>query len=204
MNHYRAVAYVEQALSFLFLNERTAEKIRAVYLYGSAVRNDLSRESDIDVFIDCEEHDEKAVEKAGLSAVSRFYDSKDYEKWKLLKFTHPISVNTGTMKSWELRTSIESEGIILYSKQALTVQGRRETLFSITLPSKREKYLKFTRNFFGRKEKPYKGTGIIDTLQGKKISSNVFTIPKERQKETMIALEKFGVDYSMKEYYILE
>ncbi|MBI4139440.1 nucleotidyltransferase domain-containing protein [Candidatus Woesearchaeota archaeon] len=204
MKRYKAIAYVQQALSFLFINEKNAEKIRAIYLYGSAARDELTQESDIDIFIDCEEKDEKKMETEGKSAISRFYESKEYEKWKILRFTHPISINTGNVRVWELNTSISSEGILLYSRQTDIIKGKKETLFIIELPSKKEQYLKFTRKFFGRKEKYYRGEGILHNLKGKKISSNVFIIPKEYQQETMTVLGKLGVNYSMKEYYILE
>ena len=41
-----------------------------------------------------------------ISAISRFYNSNDYEKWKRLGFLHTFSVMAGTLETWELKQSI--------------------------------------------------------------------------------------------------
>src|SRR3989344_2891457 len=73
----QSIAYVQNALSFVFLDLGIGDAINRVYLYGSAVRGELGKDSDVDIFIDCEPGKEKAVEGIAKSAFSRFYHSKD-------------------------------------------------------------------------------------------------------------------------------
>ena len=49
----KAIAYAQDALTFLFLDNEEKGKIKGIYLFGSAVRGELEKESDIDLFIDC-------------------------------------------------------------------------------------------------------------------------------------------------------
>ena len=79
---------MQNALSFVFLDADIKDSINSVYLFGSAVRNQLTKDSDIDIFIDCK--NEKLIENLSKAAINRFYHSKDYEKWKLMKFKNSI------------------------------------------------------------------------------------------------------------------
>lgn len=194
-----AVAYVENALSFLFLDPVPLSYIRTVYLYGSAARGELTESSDIDVFIDCTPEKEKDVEGAAKAAFSRFIFSQDYEKWKRLGFYFPFSIQVGDFQSWELRDSIFADGILLYSRNASSISGVRSLLFILDLPKSKKKYLHFIRAFFGRKEKGYKDHGLLHELHGIKISSTVVMIPKEHMQTATQFFIKEKISYSFKE-----
>ena len=190
----QALAYAQDALSFIFLDP-SAEFIETIYLYGSAVRGQLQKESDVDLFIDTEKNIEKQVE----AAVGRFYLSQDYEKWKHLGFTHQISVQAGKLEEWQLKTSIAAEGLLLYSKKGGKASTECFGLFILELPKNKKKYLHFTRGFFGRKEPGYRDMGFLGKLQGEKLSSNVVLIKKEHESELLKWLQKEKVNYSFKE-----
>jgi hypothetical protein len=202
--HKLAVAYVQNYLSFLFLNPSFSKSINNVYLYGSAVRDELTDNSDIDIFIDCSPKQEKEIENAARAASSRFYVSKDYDKWKQFKFTYPLSIHAGTLANWQLKTSIASEGILLYSKSVSITSSLRMILFIISLPSNKKKYLRFIRRMYGRKEKGYKEHGLLKEVEGKKLSGNVIIVPKEKQQKVVSYLLKEKVDYSFKELSVFE
>ena len=53
-----AISYCYDMLSFVFLNKEIAEKTKAIYLFGSSVRGELTKDSDIDLFFDCDRQDE--------------------------------------------------------------------------------------------------------------------------------------------------
>ena len=199
-----AIAYVENALSFMFLQNDIKDKINSIYLYGSAVRGELLKESDVDVFIDCEPEHEKAVEAISKSAVSLFYSSNDFNKWKLFKFTPSISIQIGQFERWDLKTSILAEGILLYSKKPDILPATRKVLFAFQLPKKKKNYLNLTRALYGRKEHGYKEHGFLKEVNGHKMSSSVIIIPKEYQQKTMQLFQSKLINYSMKEIWINE
>lgn len=207
--HKLAVAYVQNYLSFLFLDPTLTKSINNIYLYGSAVRNELTKESDIDLFIDCspnkrKENKWKEIENAARAASSRFYASNDYEKWKRFKFTYPLSIHAGVLADWQLKTSVASEGVLLYSKSTGVTPSLRMVLFILKLPSDKKKYLHLIRGLYGRKEKGYKEHGLLVETSGRKLSGNVFIVPKEDQHKVEAYLLKEKTDYSFKEISVFE
>lgn len=200
----QAIAYAQNAVSFIFLDSGINDFIKSIYLYGSAVRGELANESDIDIFIDCYADKDRIVEGIAKSALSRFYKSKDFDKWKLYKFNYPILIQAGNLMSWHLKSSISSEGILLYSKKSEILPAVRKVLFTYTLPKKKKNYFHFTRTLFGRKEKNYKDKGLLGVVNGIKISTNVVMVPKENQQKIMRFMQQEKIDYSMKEIYLFE
>lgn len=207
----QAIAYAQNALSFVFLDATITNKCNAVYLFGSAARGDMERESDIDIFFDFEEKKENKEEKKEKNkeaeinaALKRFYQSKDYDKWKLFSFTYPISIKVGKLDEWELKTSILADGIILYSKELLISKTKRYVLIMYTLPRKKAKYLSLVRTLFGRNETGYKDTGLVGMCHAKKIAATVIIVPKEHVKPLFTLLQKEKIDYSFNEINLIE
>ncbi len=198
-----ALSYCYNLLSFVFQNS-LARKIKSIYLFGSAVRGELHSKSDLDLFVECKKEDEKQVEQAVSSGIVKFESSRDYQKWKMLKFTYPFSVNYGRLEEWELKLSIASEGIQLYNRNGGISAGERKVLFTIKFPAKKRDYIKIRRLLFGRDEEYYAGTGLIKEMKGKKISSTVFIIPKEEQTRMREILVKEKIEFSMQEVKVLD
>ncbi len=184
-------------MSFVFLHADVAKKIRAVYVFGSAVRGELHKQSDIDLFVEAEEKDELLVKQTLDSAMVRFSSSKDFEKWKLLSFTYPIVAHVGRLDEWDLKTSIASEGIALYNKRSILTSDERFVLFSITYPVLKKEYVRLRRVLFGRDEEEYKNTGLICQVGGRRISSTVFMVPKTQQQRVMDSLSIMKNNYRM-------
>lgn len=195
----RAIAYVQNFLSFLFLDQTAVKNIRGIYLYGSAVRGELGKDSDIDLFIDCP--NSKEVERSAKAAALRFSQSQDYEKWKQLGCTYPFSIQGGVLEEWELKTSIAAESILLYAPKTPSLPGERQVLFILTLPKEKKRYLRLTRQLFGRKEKAYREHGLLYEAQGKKLGSNIFLIPQQQQAPLHALLQKEKVQYSFWEVH---
>ena len=198
IDHTRALAYVYDFLSFVFLQKKS-EIIDAVYLFGSAVRGELDENSDIDLFVQCKEENEDQSKKIIELAESNFRKSNDFAKWKNLDFVYPISVKYGDLSEWQLKTSIEAEGIEVFSKFIRPQKLERVVLFFLKLPKDKKRYLSFTRELFGRKERSYNSVGLIEKAEGKKLGSNVFLVPKEHQNKAISLLHKYKIDYKMME-----
>ena len=191
-----SIAYAQDMLSFLFLDS-TMPHINQIYLFGSAVRGELEKESDIDIFIDTKA--EALVEKAAKAALSRFAASKDYEKWKQFQFTYPISLQIGNLSEWQVKSSITAEGILLYAQYGEQVEGERKVLFTLVLPKQKKKYLRVVRTLFGRGEEGYKDQGLVAKVGGERLGSQVFIVPQLERKTIEVHLQKEKVEYRMKE-----
>ena len=197
-----ALSYCCNLLSFIFL-DKEAEAINAIYLFGSAVRGELRKDSDIDLFFDCKKEDDPLVKRLTDACMVKFRGSKDFEKWKLFNFTYPFSIQIGTLNEWNLKLSIASEGFLLYSKKHILDVGERKVLFTITYPKKKKSYIKIRRLLFGRDEYYYKGKGLMHDLHGKQICSHTFMVPKTAQTKMMDLLTKEKIDFSMDEIVAL-
>ena len=191
---------MQNAISFIFLDPNIKDSVNSIHLFGSAVRNTLTKDSDIDIFIDCK--NEKFIENVSKTAIKRFYNSKDYEKWKLLKFTPLISIQAGILENWQLKSSILSEGVTLYSKEPLIQNVERKVIFILKLPKDKKNYLHFIRNLYGRREKGYNDLGLLNKLNGEKVSTNIIILPKEHQQNIVEFLNNNKIDYTMKEICI--
>lgn len=192
------VSYLMNALSFVMLDSEIFPLINSIYFFGSWVRKEGTKKSDVDLFIACNEKKVKVIEKRVQLGLRRFYSSKDFEKWKLLGINFPISVYVGNLEKWELKESIKSEGILLYSKQFVR-GGKRKVLVRINLPKKRKNYLRLIRLLYGRKE--YGKEGLVQELQGEKLSTNCFILPKENLTDLLKVLHKHKVSYSLTEFF---
>jgi len=199
----QAIAYAQNALSFVFLDATLIKKCNAIYLFGSAARGEMEKESDIDLFFDFGSEEEKK-EAALHAALKRFYQSQDFQKWKLLGFTYPFSIKVGKLEEWELRTSVQADGILLYSKEPLISETKRHILITYTLPRKKTRYLSLVRTLFGRNEKGYKDTGIMGASHAKKIASTVILVPKEHVKPVFDLLQKEKIEYSFIEVSLIQ
>ncbi len=199
-----AIAYTLDLLSFLFLAREAGSRVKAIYLFGSAVRGELEPESDIDLFIESSLKDEEKVKRLADSAIFKFTSSRDYQKWKLFKFTYPFTVQVGRLAEWDLKLSIASEGILLYSKEHPVFPGERKVLFTIRYPPSKKGYISLRRRLFGRDEPEYREQGLLHDFRGTKLGSHVFLIPKEEQSRMMEILGKEKVIFSMKEIMVLE
>ncbi len=195
----KAISYALDFLSFLFLEKGAEDKVISAYIFGSAVRSELDKESDIDIFINCEKHDEDFISKAAKAAETKFLKSQDFDKWRGFNFTYPISIKTGPLHEWQLKTSIESEGIELYSKNVQQQNTERLVIFSFDLPKNKKSYLKIKREFFGRIEKHYKSEGIVSEAGGKQLASNIFIIPKTAQSKFIKIMHTRKINFSMME-----
>ena len=197
-----ALSYCYDVCTFIFGN-KDAERIQSIYLFGSAVRGELTKKSDIDVFIDCSKADENDVKRIVDSGIVKFQSSLDYKKWKLLKFTYPFSIKVGRIKEWDLKLSIASEGLLLFSRHTNLQEGNRMVLFSIEYPAEKKRYIQVRRILFGRDESQFQEGGAVRPARGQKISSHVFLIPKEEQSQMIELLSKEKVEFSMKEVNLL-
>ncbi len=199
-----AIAYSQHLLSFLFAQKEAALKVQRVYLFGSAVRGQLENKSDIDLFIECDSGDEQRVRQLAKAALIRFISSKEQIKWKLLKFSYPFSFQVGKLKEWELKSSIVSEGLLLFSRKPSETLGERRVVFVIQYPPLKREYIKIKRILFGRSEKEYKESGLVKELNGEQLTSTVFLIPKEAQTRMIEILSREKIEFAMREIVLVE
>ncbi len=132
MNNSYLTAYALDFASFLIQKMKNRDKIRNIILFGSVARQDESKESDIDIFVDIIE-DNKVIEKEISFILENFIDSvkhKDY--WKLFGLKSEIKLTIGNVDNWkELKPSLIADGIILYGKYKPKIKEGEHKVFFI-------------------------------------------------------------------------
>jgi predicted nucleotidyltransferase len=194
----KIVGYVENALAFALSDDELFVATRAVWLFGSSVRGEITAKSDVDVFFDCREKDSKLVASRAQVALGQFYKSQDSKKWRLFGIKNPISIHAGELKRWKLRTSVYSEGLLMFAKAAMPEEYESKILIVLEMPKDKAKYMQAVRELYGRAE--YKTPGPVQQAGGLRLSSNVAVIPREAFPKIRELLDGLRISYRIFEF----
>lgn len=173
MNRELLLSYAGDFISYLIraIDPRLLESIQLIILFGSASRGDVTKQSDIDLFIDITSHEDE-IDKALVSITEEFYELSEAH-WKPLGITYLISFKVGKLREWEeLHPSIITDGIILYGKyKPEHVNGRHFVLFSWenTKLSESNRVL-LNRKLYGYNRRGQLYQGLLQKYDGEKLS----------------------------------
>ena len=202
MKNRNLTGYASNFVSFLLSSEKFPASIKSIILFGSVARGDFHRESDIDIFIDTNT-DIPKTKKVVEILLEEFYGSKFCKVWNTLGVRNQIRVLVGDLEKSELKHSIISDGITLYSKFKAGMEGGPYLLCSYSPIKDSRKRMGIERKLFGYRAKGKRFNGIVDDFGGEKVSSRSFLVPLEagRQIEPLfkkhrIALRRWMVQVS--------
>lgn len=194
------IAYAYSFLSTL-LPMIKKNVIKNIILFGSSARDELTKDSDVDLFIELYDINErKNTEETLKKALIQFEKSDKYKEWKLRGVDNEIKCLVGTLdEQSDLKRSLISNGISLYSKYFEPIKGKNYTLISLKVIQDKNKRYKVLRRLFGRTEKNKTMKGLIEKFGGKQLSTRVFIIPLEQTPAIINFLKEENVDYSLNE-----
>lgn len=190
--NYKLIGYAIDFASFLLEKLKDAEKMKSVILFGSVARGDNEKNSDIDLFIEC---NEKLGNKIN-DLKEKFYESIKVKKyWELLDVKNEINLHIGKLEGWgDLKRSIIANGIILYGKYLEKIEGKQSYLFIVSPGKNRNKNMSIWRELYGYKQKvgkkSYIKEGLVKEYGGKKLALGVFIIPVEHAQKINLFLRK--------------
>ncbi|MBS3137200.1 nucleotidyltransferase domain-containing protein [Candidatus Woesearchaeota archaeon] len=199
LNRQIILAYCYAYISYLFREPEIKQQIKKIYLFGSCTRGDFDKESDVDIFIETDKKNELLIKKISVHALKKF-NSIEQNKWELRGIANKFSLKIGDLLEWELKNSIDKEGIALYSKTSAT-NLQKYLLFQFNPIQKISKRVKIIRTLFGRKEINYNDNGMIDAFEGKRISPTVFIVKEEGLQEITEFLAEEKVIFSFEEIW---
>ena len=199
-------SYVYDFLSRLI--ERLEEdSIRSIIVFGSVARGDFDKESDVDIFIDTAKEDVSSMVK---KALNEFY-SHSRGTWVLRGIENQIVPIVGDLNSekWSnLKKEIISNGIVIYGRyQELPNNIKSYVLITYSISKfKPKEKSKFIRNLLGYKliqnKKEYKIEGLLQQLEGIKVSKSVILVPKENQQKVYEFFSKSKASFEIREAWI--
>ena len=199
--NYKLIAYAQDFVSFLLekLNKES-NKISQIILFGSVTRDEDSKSSDIDLFIEILD---KKLENKINQIKEKFYESIKVKKyWNLLNINNEINCSTGKLEEWDdLKRSLIANGIILYGKYKGKLKTESYYLFTVSPTKNRNKNISIWRELYGYKQKigkkEYIKKGLIKGYNGKKLARGVFIIPSEHTQKISSFLKKKKFKYEV-------
>lgn len=201
MNQNDILSYVSTFITFLIKNI-DIKKIDKIILFGSAVTGNITKESDLDLFIDTKENLNKKIKDIS----ERFYKSKEFMLFKLRKIENRFSIKVGELRKWrDLHRTITSNGVVLYSKyepSELPIGTKHKVIFYWNKVGRNRGA--FLNKVYGYiiKEKRY--SGLLEKWGGKRLGKSCIIIPFERIEEMISLLKEYKVDVKSVELFSLE
>src|SRR3989344_2002278 len=185
-------AYSNYFVSFLLNELDNVSNINQIILFGSVAKEEATKNSDVDIFIDLKRKD-KNLDGIIKKIEDRFYKSREALLFKNKGIYNKINVIIGKLEEWkDLKDSIESHGIVLYGPYISEKIGGRK--YVIVLWSKiGENRGAFLNKIYGVKirDKIYKG--LVELLGGRKLGKSSVMIPAENKKDFLDLMKKYKV-----------
>lgn len=198
----KLIAYGMHFASFIVEN---GIKVRRLLLFGSVASGEFDKESDVDIFVDTDKR-----EANNVTSLLRSFEKTFGEKWKLKGIGNRISVTVGDLnsKEWEdLRRTVQSYGIVLYSKYNEPPKNIQPyLLFKLNFKKmSRSSKVSLWRKLYGYTQKvgkkSYKSRGLLESLGGVRIEKGVIIIPAAHSSDLKGFLRKNKVSYSLVEMW---
>ena len=191
------------------LAERIEEdSIKQIIVFGSVVRGDFDKESDVDIFVDTK--NSSAIESIVRKVLNEFY-SHSRQTWVLRGVENQIKPIVGDLDSdkWSaLKREIISNSLLLYGKYKELPENLKLFVlmnYDISKLKPKEK-VRFSRTVFGYRQtqgkKQYNISGLIHELGGIKIGKNAIIVPKENQRKIYEFLSKSKASFEIREAWI--
>ncbi len=206
MKKFELYSYIYDFVSRLI--ERLEEgSVRGIIAFGSVVRGDFEKGSDVDIFIDTE-HEGK-VSTTVKTVLNEFY-SHSRQTWILRGIENQISAIVGNLDSgkWSnLKKEIISNGLVVYGQYKELPKNTKHYVLivydmSILKPKEKSSFL---RGFLGYRllkgKKEYRMKGLLEEISGIKLSKNVVLVAKENQRNVETFLSKSGVRFEIREVW---
>ncbi len=194
-------AYASYFVSYLLSRIKDVSKINKIILFGSVVKNQATKKSDVDIFIELD-RETKKIEKEIEGILEDFYKSREGLLFKAKGISNRIHLIIGKLNDWkELKLSIESEGIMLYGR--FESKGKIGKKFAIIYWSKiRKNRGAFLNKIYGFKIKDKKYKGLIEKFEGKKLGKSCIMIPIVHREKIVELLKKYKVSARILEVYV--
>ena len=193
-------AYASYFVSYFLANFKHLSNLKRIILFGSAAKDEATKESDVDLFIELKK-DNKQIRKEIEVILKEFYKSREALLFKTKGIDNKINIIFGELAEWkDLKKSIESTGILLYGNYITgNVEGKKHTiLFWDKIGKNRGAFLNRVYGFrVGNKK--YKG--LIEIYNGKKLGKSCIIIPIEYREEIFKLLKHYNVNARLMDVY---
>ncbi len=188
-------AYASYFVSYLLNNLKNIKDIERIILYGSVAKEESTKESDVDLFIEVKKKT-KRIETEIIKLEKRFHQSREATLFKLQEINNPISIKTGRLQEWkELQRSIASTGIVLYgpyeSTQTPDGLNHKIIIFWDKININRGSFL---NKIYGFNVKGNHYLGLLEKYNGEKLGKSCVLFPIQYKNEILKLVKNHRVE----------
>lgn len=194
------IAYASDFASFLLQKITEKERIRNIILFGSVARDEASKNSDIDIFIDITKED-KRLDREIKDILDKYKDSVKYKRyWELIGIKNEIKLTMGDIDDWEeLKPSLIANGIALYGKFKPEIkEGRHKSFFIWENIKPNSKRVLFNKYLFGYKQNKKQYIGLLKDYGGERMGKGCIVVPAENSNKFLALFRKFKIAVKIK------
>ncbi|MFA4886707.1 MAG: nucleotidyltransferase domain-containing protein [Candidatus Nanoarchaeia archaeon] len=194
----KLISFAYDFVSYL-LQHLEKPQIKRIILFGSVVREEADKNSDIDLFIETNLPLQESVNKV----VDNFYASTKYKNyWKLLNVKNQLKPLVGKLEDFpDLKRSMISNSLLLYSPFQELLKGKNYSIFTVSFTGPFKKKMSLWRKLYGynqlQNKKEYHHPGLIETYGGRKLAKGIFLIPIEHSNAVMKELRLLKIKYQV-------
>ncbi len=171
------VPYAMSFASFLMseLGEQERGNVKEIILYGSVARGDARKDSDVDIFVNV--YHPGSIEKRVGKIIEDFYKTAAFRNWKLAGIQNIISCITDNLQKWkDLKISIISDGIVLYSKYKEKSEGQQFVILYWDKIVPESKRVLISKKLYGYRTKKAVYKGLLETTGSIKLGPNTLFV----------------------------
>ncbi|MFH1638306.1 MAG: nucleotidyltransferase domain-containing protein [Candidatus Woesearchaeota archaeon] len=194
--------YASYFTAYMLSNLKETANIERVVLYGSAARDEATKESDVDIFIEVKKTTAKF--KKQIEQIEKgFYQSREAALFKAKDISNKFSIKTGKLEEWQdLYQSIASTGIILFGPYEARELPSGIKHFVIIFWEKIHKNRgSFLNKLYGFRIKGKHYKGLLSKFEGKKLGKSCIMLPIQYKKEVFKLLEGHKVEAKILEVF---
>ena len=195
-------AYASYFVSYLLCNLENIENVQRIILFGSVARDEGTKESDVDLFIEVKKKTKK-IENEIKKMIEGFYKSREASLFKLKGIDNEISIKIGELKEWkDLHKSIASTGIVLYGNYEISELPFGVKNYIIVFWEEIGKNRgAFLNKLYGFKVKDKRYEGLLEKYNGNKLGKSCIILPINYKREIFKLLEKYKVQAKVMEVF---
>ncbi|MBS3123030.1 nucleotidyltransferase domain-containing protein [Candidatus Woesearchaeota archaeon] len=185
------------------LSQKTRDSIVRIILFGSVARNEATKDSDVDIFIELKKKS-KPIEKEIEKKKEEFYLSRETLLFKAKNINPKISIKIGLLKEWkDLYAIIASTGIVLYGHyEAQELPSGVKHYLLVYWDSIAKNRGAFLNRIYGFKVHDKQYSGLLTNFDGRKLGKSNILIPIEHKQEILPLLLKYGVKAKIMEVFV--
>jgi predicted nucleotidyltransferase len=193
-------AYASAFVSWLLFHNPDTSNLKEIILFGSAAKNEVKKDSDIDIFIDVKSI-KKKFQKEIDETLEGFYRSREALLFKTRGVDNKINIKIGKLEEWkDLKSSIEATGIVLYGPYiGGKVEGKKYVIISWNRIGKNRGA--FLNKVYGFRSNGKRYQGILEKMGGRKIGKSAIMIPIEAKSDLISSIKNHDVDATIQEAY---